>query len=54
MNPYFTPTYPYASPLQQPYPFSHSLLLQPQPPFPQQPVSSIESMYTAVQPYYNK
>lgn len=41
MNPYFTPAYPYASPMQQPYAFTLPVVPQPLPAFPQQPVSSI-------------
>lgn len=41
MNPYFTPSYPYANPMQQPYAFSHPVIPQPLPTFPQQPVNSI-------------
>lgn len=54
MNPYFPPAYPYASPLQQPYAFGPAVVPQPLAPFPLQPVGSIESMYTAVQPYYSQ
>lgn len=41
MNPYFTPSYPYSNPMQQPYSFNHPTIPQPIAPFPQQPVNSI-------------
>lgn len=54
MNPYFPPAYPYANPLHQSYAFGPPVIPQPLAPFPPQSVGSIESMYTAVQPYYSQ
>lgn len=56
MNPYFPNNFTFAQPASTPFPYNNSFsTAQLRPSMqPTQPINSIESMYTTVQPYYNK
>jgi hypothetical protein len=55
MNPYFASSFTYQDAQTAPYNYNHvAPSAQLRQTYAQQPVNSIESMYTTVQPYYNK